>query len=70
MKAHPLLGFNFMALWNKCPKCGKLILEPEPHTCDEDKIEEMEEKAIRKKKKGRRHTGKYTGKGKYEERDW
>jgi len=57
-----------MALWNICPKCGKQVLEP--HTCDEEEKEKMEEKAIRKKKKGRNHSGKYTGKGKYEERPW
>jgi len=57
-----------MALWNKCKKCGRLVMEP--HTCDEGEMEKKEEKAIRKKKKGRRRSGKYSGKDKYKERDW
>lgn len=36
--------------------------------CEEE--DEMIEGAIRRKKKGRRYTGKYKGRGKYEERDF
>lgn len=58
-----------MALWDTCPKCGKkLVLQP--HTCDEDEIEKLTEEAIRKKKKGRRYSGKYKGRGKYKEKDY
>jgi len=55
-----------MALWDKCEKCGKLVMQP--HTCDEDEIDDLEEEAIKRKKKGIRYSGKYKGRGKEKRR--
>lgn len=51
-----------MALWDICPKCKKFIIQP--HTCDEDEIDDLEEGTLNRKKKGIRYGGKYKGRGK------
>lgn len=55
-----------MALWDKCEKCGKLVIQP--HDCDEDELDDLEEDAIKRKKKGIRYGGKHKGRGKEKRR--
>lgn len=58
-------------LYDDQEKCGKLQQEYNEYMTVEDKrLAELEEKAVRRKKKGRRYSGKYTGRGKFEERDF